>query len=199
MTGSHPVQLDVEYPDRQLNRLTTAFRIFTVIPIAIVLGAVSGGAWSFTIGNGATETTTTIVAGAGGILFAGPLLMIVFRQKYPRWWFDWNLELTRFSSRVALYGALLDDRYPSTDERQSLVLNVPYPDANTDLNRWLPLVKWFLGIPHARPQRGHAPPGQRARLAGLLPCKSSKPSVGLEPTTPSLPWVSSGPSMSAES
>jgi hypothetical protein len=148
MTGSHPVQLDVEYPDRQLNRLTTAFRIFTIIPIAIVLGAVSGGAWSFTIGNGATETTTTIVAGAGGILFAGPLLMIVFRQKYPRWWFDWNLELTRFSSRVALYGALLDDRYPSTDERQSLLLDVPYPDATTDLNRWLPLVKWFLGIPH---------------------------------------------------
>ncbi len=148
MTGSHPVQLDVEYPDRQLNRLTTAFRIFTIIPIAIVLGAVSGGAWSFTIGNGATETTTTIVAGAGGILFAGPLLMIVFRQRYPRWWFDWNLELTRFSSRVALYGALLDDRYPSTDERQSLLLDVPYPDATTDLNRWLPLVKWFLGIPH---------------------------------------------------
>jgi hypothetical protein len=148
MTGSHPVQLDVEYPDRQLNRLTTAFRIFTIIPIAIVLGVVSGGAWSFTIGNGATETTTTIVAGAGGILFAGPLLMIVFRQKYPRWWFDWNLELTRFSSRVALYGALLDDRYPSTDERQSLLLDVPYPDATTDLNRWLPLVKWFLGIPH---------------------------------------------------
>ena len=148
MTGSHPVQLDVEYPDRQLNRLTTAFRIFTIIPIAIVLGAVSGGAWSFTIGNGATETTTTIVAGAGGILFAGPLLMIVFRQKYPRWWFDWNLELTRFSTRVALYAALLDDRYPSTDERQSLRLDIPYPDARADLNRWLPLVKWFLAIPH---------------------------------------------------
>jgi Domain of unknown function (DUF4389) len=145
---SYPVQLDVEYPDRPLNRLTSALRVFTIIPIAIVLGTVSGGTWSSTTVSGATETTTTVVAGAGGVLFAGPLLMILFRQKYPRWWFDWNLELTRFSSRVALYGALLDDRYPSTDERQSLLLDIPYPDARTDLNRWLPIVKWFLAIPH---------------------------------------------------
>ena len=148
MNDIYPIQFEVEYPDRPLNRLTTAFRIFTIIPIAIVLATVSGGTWSYTIGNGATETTTTIVAGAGGVLFAGPLLMILFRQKYPRWWFDWNLELTRFSSRVSLYAALLDDRYPSTDEPQSLRLDIPYPDARTDLNRWLPLVKWFLAIPH---------------------------------------------------
>jgi Domain of unknown function (DUF4389) len=145
---SYPIQLDVEYPERQLNRLTSAFRIITIIPIAIVLAAVSGGTWSFTVGNGTTETTTTIVAGAGGVLFGAPLLMILFRQKYPRWWFDWNLELTRFSSRVSLYAALLDDRYPSTDEQQSLRLDIPYPDARTDLNRWLPLVKWLLAIPH---------------------------------------------------
>jgi hypothetical protein len=148
MSDRYPVQLDVEYPDRPLNRLTSALRIFTIIPIAIVLASVSGGTWSTTVGSGPTETTTTVAAGAGGLLFAGPLLMIVFRQKYPRWWFDWNLELTRFSSRVALYGALLDDRYPSTDERQSLLLEIPYPDARSDLNRWLPLVKWFLAIPH---------------------------------------------------
>ncbi|MGI8573552.1 MAG: DUF4389 domain-containing protein [Solirubrobacteraceae bacterium] len=146
--AGYPVQLGVEYPDRPLNRLTTALRIFTIIPIAIVLGTVSGATWSTTVGSGATETTRTVVAGAGGILFAAPLLMILFRQKYPRWWFDWNLELTRFSTRVALYAALLDDRYPSTDERQSLRLDIPYPDARTDLNRWLPLVKWFLAIPH---------------------------------------------------
>jgi hypothetical protein len=145
--AGYPVQLDVEYPDRPLNRLTTALRIFTIIPIAIVLGAVSGGTLSTTVGNDAAQTTTTVVVGAGGILFAAPLLMILVRQKYPRWWFDWNLELTRFSSRVALYGALLDDRYPSTDERQSLLLAIHYPDARSDLNRWLPLVKWFLAIP----------------------------------------------------
>ncbi len=147
MTAGYPVQLDVEYPDRPLNRLTTFFRVFTIIPIAIVLGTVSGPeAWSWS--DGAADTTTTVAVGAGGTLVFGPLLMILFRQKYPRWWFDWNLELTRFSSRVALYGALLDDRYPSTDEAQSLRLDIPYPDARTELNRWLPLVKWLLAIPH---------------------------------------------------
>jgi hypothetical protein len=143
VTDGYPVQLDVEYPDRPLNRLTTGLRIFTIIPIAIVLGTVSGG--STTVGSGAS---VIVVAFGGGALFAAPLLMILFRQKYPRWWFDWNLELTRFSSRVALYGALLNDRYPSTDEPQSLLLDIPYPDGRTDLNRWLPLVKWFLAIPH---------------------------------------------------
>ena len=142
MTDRYPVQLDVEYPDRPLNRLTTFFRVFTIIPIAIVLGMVSGGqSWTWYDAGAATETTTTVVVGAGGTLVAAPLLMILFRQKYPRWWFDWNLELTRFSSRVTLYGALLDDRYPSTDEAQSLRLDMPYPDARTDLNRWLPLVQ----------------------------------------------------------
>jgi hypothetical protein len=145
MPDDYPAQFDVDYPDRPLNRLTTALRIFTIIPIAIVLASVSGETWSWYGGGG---TTRTVVVGAGGALFLGPLLMILFREKYPRWWFDWNLELTRFSSRVGLYGALLDDRYPSTDEQQSLRLDIAYPDARQDLNRFLPLVKWFLAIPH---------------------------------------------------
>ena len=148
MPDAYPVQVDVEYPDRPLNRLSTGLRIFAIIPIAIVLGTVSGETWSWDGGSGASHTGQTVVVSAGGLLFAGPLLMILFRQKYPRWWFDWNLELTRFSSRVGLYAALLDDRYPSTDEQQSLRLDIPYPDARTELNRWLPLVKWFLAIPH---------------------------------------------------
>jgi hypothetical protein len=146
MPSSYPVQLDIDYPDRSLNRLTTALRIFTIIPIAIVLATVSGQTWDW--GGGPGDRGGTVVVAAGGALFAGPLLMILFREKYPRWWFDWNLELTRFSSRVALYGALLDDRYPSTDEAQSLRLDVPYPDVPNELNRWLPLVKWLLAIPH---------------------------------------------------
>ena len=89
-----------------------------------------------------------MAAGAGGLLFLGPLLMILFRQKYPRWWFDWNLELQRFSSRLAAYLALMDDRYPSTTDHQSEHLDYDYPDVVSDLNRWLPLVKWFLAIPH---------------------------------------------------
>jgi hypothetical protein len=86
--------------------------------------------------------------GAGGLLFLGPLLMILFREKYPRWWFDWNRELLRFWTRVGVYLALMDDRYPSTDDHQSVHLDYAYPDVPRDLNRWLPLVKWFLAIPH---------------------------------------------------
>jgi hypothetical protein len=141
--SAYPVQLAVDYPDRDLNRATTAFRIFVAIPILIVLGSVSGGTWQWTYENG-----TAVAAGAGGLLFFGPLLMIVFRQKYPRWWFDWNRELLRFGTRVVAYLALMDDRYPATDEQQAVRLDYPYPDVPTQLNRWLPLVKWFLAIPH---------------------------------------------------
>jgi hypothetical protein len=137
----YPVSFSVEYPDRALNRLTTAFRIFTVIPIAIVLGAIMGYQGTY---NAGAESGTWAVGGSG-LLFLPPLLMLVFRQKYPRWWFDWNLELQRFINRVAVYFALMDDRYPSTDDRQGVQLELPEP---RDLNRWLPLVKWFLAIPH---------------------------------------------------
>jgi hypothetical protein len=140
----YPVSFSVDYPERELDRMTSVFRIFTIIPIAIVLGAVAGGTWEWGYHNGASGAA----AGAGGLLFFGPLLMILFRQKYPRWWFDWNLELQRFSSRVLIYLALMDDKYPSTDEHQSVHLDYPYPDAAGDLNRWLPLIKWLLAIPH---------------------------------------------------
>ena len=144
MNDDYPVRYAVDYPDRDLNRLTTFFRIFTAIPILILIGTITGYQTEYDTG----ATTTTVVVTGTGLLFVPPLLMILFREKYPRWWFDWNLELTRFSSRVSLYAALLDDRYPSTDEAQSLRLDMPYPDARTDLNRWLPLVKWLLAIPH---------------------------------------------------
>jgi hypothetical protein len=143
----YPVQFSVEYPDRDLNRLTTAFRIIVAIPILIVLAAVGGGSeWGGGWGGGGNGGL--MAAGGGGVLFLPALLMIVFRQKYPRWWYDWNLELLRFENRVGVYLGLLDDRYPSTDERQSVTLEFPYPDAKQGLNRWLPLVKWFLAIPH---------------------------------------------------
>ncbi len=144
--AAYPVQFTIDYPDRALDRVSTAFRIFVAIPILIVLGAVDGGTWQWSSGKGGT--TTVVAAGAGGLLFFGPLLMILFRQKYPRWWFDWNLELLRFTNRVGAYLALMDDRYPATDQQQSVRLDYPYPDAARDLNRWLPLVKWFLAIPH---------------------------------------------------
>ena len=144
MNGDYPVRFSVDYPDRPLDRLATAFRIFTVIPIAIVLGTIGGYTGTYG-GNGNAET---IAIGGTGLLFLPPLLMIVFREKYPRWWYDWNLELLRFTNRVGTYIALMSDRYPSTDERQWVHLDFPYPDVNRDLNRWLPLVKWLLAIPH---------------------------------------------------
>jgi Domain of unknown function (DUF4389) len=140
----YPVRFAVEYPDRDLNRLTTAFRLIVAIPIVIVLATVGGGAAS----GWHAGHSWAVGGGVGGVLFLPPLLLIVFRQKYPRWWFDWNLELLRFENRIVVYLALMDDHYPSTDERQSVELDFPYPDVERDLNRWLPLVKWLLAIPH---------------------------------------------------
>ena len=141
MNDAYPVSFAVDYPDRELNRLSTFFRIFAVIPIAIVIASIGGY-------HGDAQTSATIVIGGTGLLFLPPLLMILFRQKYPRWWFDWNLELMRFTNRVGTYFALMSDRYPSTDEEQDVRLELPYPDVPNELNRWLPLVKWLLAIPH---------------------------------------------------
>ena len=135
-----PATLEIDYPDRELDRLTTVFRLFTVIPIAVILALLTRG----TVHAGAANH----VVGSGGIVFLATVLMLLFRQKYPRWWFDWNLALTRFSTRVAVYLALLRDEYPSADDEQAVHIQIPYPDAKQELNRWLPLVKWFLAIPH---------------------------------------------------
>jgi hypothetical protein len=152
-TSGYPVQFSVDYPDRQLNRLTSAFRIITVIPILIVLSALGGGSWSRwtqsdTWGDSTRTTSGHGVATSVGLVILPALLMIVFREKYPRWWFDWNVNLLGFMNRVGAYLALLTDVYPATDEEQSVHLTVPYPDVENDLNRWLPLVKWALAIPH---------------------------------------------------
>jgi hypothetical protein len=142
----YPVQFSVDYPDRELNRLTTGFRIIVAIPILVVAATIEGsGSWGSWDNTGGGET---VAIGAGGLLFLPPLLMILFRQKYPRWWYDWNRELLRFTNRIGVYLALMDDQYPSTDEEQSVRLELPYPDAQRDLNRFLPLVKWLLAIPH---------------------------------------------------
>lgn len=140
--GGFAVRLAIDPPDAPRNRLTTAFRVFVAIPILVLLALVSGGSlgWSGNDSRG--------VAAAGGFLFLAPVLMIVFRQKYPRWWFDWNVALLRFTNRVAAYLLLLRDEYPATDDDQAVHLDVDYPDVPRDLNRWLPLVKWFLAIPH---------------------------------------------------
>jgi hypothetical protein len=139
--ADYPLTFSVDYPNRELNRLTTAFRIFTVIPIAILGATVEGGGFS-------PETGARYAGGGIGILVLPVLLMLLFRRKYPRWWYDWNLQLTRFSNRIVVYLALMDDRYPSTDEQQAVHVNFPYPDAEHELSQGLPLVKWLLAVPH---------------------------------------------------
>jgi hypothetical protein len=142
----YPARLDVDYPET-LDRLTTLFRLFMAIPIGIVLALLTAGATS-TVYDESGKVVRQTSGGVAAGLFVATLLMILFRQRYPRWWFDFALELARFGARVGAYLALLTDKYPSTVDEQSVHLDVDYPDAERDLNRWLPLVKWLLAIPH---------------------------------------------------
>src|SRR5574341_1764786 len=142
----YPARLEIEYPE-QLDRLTTFFRVIWIIPIAVILGLLTATGNVTTI----TEAGDRVTRSGGGIsagLWLATMLMIVFRQLYPRWWFDFARELTRFEARVGAYLALLTDRYPSTVEEQSVHLEIEYPDVQRDLSRWLPLVKWLLALPH---------------------------------------------------
>lgn len=144
--GTYAARLQIDYPER-LDRATTFFRIILAIPIGIILALLMASG----SGTAVTEDGRT-VGGSGSGILAGlavaTALMILFRQRYPRWWFDFARELTRFGARVGAYLALLTDRYPSTVEEQSVHLEIDYPNVEQDLNRWLPLVKWLLAIPH---------------------------------------------------
>lgn len=142
----YAARLNIDYPD-QLDRLTTLLRLIWVIPIAIIISLLTATGNQTVV----TDTGRTVSSSSGGIstgLAVATGLMIVFRLRYPRWWFDFALELTRFGARVGAYLALLTDQYPSTVEEQSVHVEIDYPDVVQDLNRWLPLVKWLLAIPH---------------------------------------------------
>ncbi|HSW99474.1 MAG TPA: DUF4389 domain-containing protein [Patescibacteria group bacterium] len=142
---AYPASLDIDYPEK-LDRLTTFFRVVWTIPVLGILLLLSAGGQSFM--HEAGKGTSVSGGGLAGGLIAATTLMILFRQRYPRWWFDFVLELNRFTTRVGAYLFLLTDRYPSTVEGQSVHLEIAYPDAKKDLNRWLPLVKWLLALPH---------------------------------------------------
>ncbi len=145
MPPSYPVTFSVDYPERKLNRLSTFFRIFAVIPIAIVAALLPGAELSGSADWGSSSAGAGFAAASLVVL---PLvLMLLFRKKYPRWWYDWNLELLRFGNRIGVYVLLMDDEYPSTDEQQAVHLDFAYPDAE-QLQRGMPLVKWLLAIPH---------------------------------------------------
>src|SRR6476620_8774319 len=143
---AYPARLDVDH-SAQYNRVTTAFRVVLVIPIAVVYGVLTAGATQ-TAYESSGQVATTSSGGIAAGLFLATLLMILFRRRYPRWWFDFALELARFGTRIGAYFALLTDQYPSTVEQQNVHLEIDYPDVERDLNRWLPLVKWLLAIPH---------------------------------------------------
>ncbi len=151
MTTEYPATLDIDYPV-ELNRATTFFRLILAIPVLILVTILSASSSStvtvLTDTGEIVSKTTETGAGLLGALTISTALMILFRRKYPRWWFDFAREFTRFSYRIGAYLALQTDLYPSTDEEQSVHLGIDYPDAASDLNRWMPLVKWFLAIPH---------------------------------------------------
>jgi hypothetical protein len=152
-TSAYAARLEIDYPEK-LNQWTTFLRLILIIPILIILTLISGSGQTVTNNiylNEAGEVLRTSRQTAGGIIFglsAATALMIIFRQRYPRWWFDFARELTRFGARVGAYAALLTDQYPSTVEEQAVHLEIDYPNAETDLNRWLPIFKWLLAIPH---------------------------------------------------
>jgi len=146
VSATFPARLQVDYPET-LDRVRTAFRLILVIPIAIVLSVLTAGATK-TVYDQAGHVVSQTSGGIGTGLFVATLLMILFRRRYPRWWFDFALELARFGARVGAYVALLTDQYPSTVDEQTVHLEIDYPDVERDLNRWLPLVKWLLVIPH---------------------------------------------------
>ena len=127
ISTDYPMSLSIDYPDRKLNKLTIFFRLLMVIPIAIIFA---------------------LLTYSSNYVILPTILLILFLKKYPRWWFDWNLALTRFSTRISAYIFLLRDEYPSTDEEQAVHVDIPYPNVKEELNRWLPLVKWILAIPH---------------------------------------------------
>ena len=141
---AYPVQYNVDYPEGARNRLSVLLRLILVIPILVVIALVSG----YTSSGDLDVDEIMSPFFAGGVVWTATLLMLLFRKKYPRWWFDWNLELQRFSARVGAFLFVLRDEYPSTDEEQAVHLDIPYPNAQEELNRFLPIIKWLLAIPH---------------------------------------------------
>ncbi len=143
---AYPARLEIDYPE-SLDRFSTLFRIPFGIPIGIIaylMPVAPALAVSLAV-EGLIDDS-----GSGwffAAFFVPLVLMMLFQRKYPRWWFDFLLELTRFQYRFSAYMSLLTDKYPSTDEEQDVHLELDYPDAE-QLHRALPLVKWLLLIPH---------------------------------------------------
>jgi hypothetical protein len=142
-SGGYPLTFSVDYPERPLNRLSTLLRLPAALPILFLATLLTGTGDRAWIG----QHTFGVASGGVALLLFPVAVMLLFRRKYPRWWFDWNRELIRFLNRIAIYLTLMDDRYPSTEEQQAVHLDLEFPDAGR-LSRWQPFVKWLLAIPH---------------------------------------------------
>ncbi len=137
----YPVNLSIEYPGGPRNRVSAFFRILTIIPILIILSLLF-------ISETNNSENQFVQLGISGFVVLPTVLMILFRKKYPAWWFAWNLHMSRFIFRVLAYLLLLRDEYPSTDQEQAVHVHLAYPDAKQNLNRFLPLFKWLFAVPH---------------------------------------------------
>jgi len=132
MSNQIETQIDVTLTER--NRLTALFRIILVVPMAIFVASFAPN-WSNN-----TDSWTI------GILILPTALAIVFRQVYPSYLLAFNEALLALQTRVDAYVLLLTDEYPSIEDNDVVSVTFPEVDAKA-LNRWMPLIKWFLAIP----------------------------------------------------
>ena len=134
MSNQIETQIDVSLTER--NRLTAFFRIILVVPALVFLA-------SFSPTSAFSEDNLGIYA---GLLALPAALAIVVRQVYPSYVLAFNEALLSLQTRVDAYILLLTDEYPSIEENDVVSVTFPEVDAK-QLNRWLPLVKWFLALP----------------------------------------------------
>jgi hypothetical protein len=120
---AYPVTFDVDYPEQQ-SRWVTLFRLILAIPVYI---------------------PASIINGAVGSIGQFAFVTILFRKKYPRWAFDFLAVGYRYYYGALAYLLLLRDEYGPFDDIGTVRVDFEYPEK---LNRWLPLVKWLLAIPH---------------------------------------------------
>jgi len=135
MSQQIETQIDVTLTER--DRISALFRIILVIPMAIFLASFSPSDYS------STDSPNFL---AVGFLALPVALAIIVRQIYPSYLLAFNEALLSLQTRVDAYVLLLTDEYPSIEENDVVSVVFPPVDAKL-LNRWLPLVKWFLAIP----------------------------------------------------
>jgi hypothetical protein len=135
MSNQIETQIDVSLTER--NRLTALFRLVIAAPMLIFIASFAPSADLFS-----SDANYFMV----GFLSLPVALAIVFRQIYPSYLLTFNEALLSLQTRVDAYVLLLTDGFPSIEENDVVSVVFPEVDAKA-LNRWLPLIKWFIAIP----------------------------------------------------